>query len=362
MEKTVPDTPDCCAKSEARWWHDGAIDTPAGPVTRISTTLTRRDWLGHWRVRWGFGRMTYRVAPGLHAIGSPDSRSRVLVTANYKLSFDRLRVQLGGRDVWVLVLDTRGVNVWCAAGKGTFSTDELISRIESTRLAEIVAHRKLILPQLGATGVSAHQVEERSGWRVSFGPVRAVDLPAFLDAGARATPAMRRVRFPLRERAVLVPVDLVGWARFLIPVMIAMALLAGLRAGGYGLQGILSGGLTSAVMLLVAWLTGAALAPLLLPWLPGRAFATKGLWLGIPIALLCWWWGKDGPLTFENLPTVIGWLLLVPAIASFLMMNFTGASTYTSLSGVRREMRVAVPIQVTAATIGLTLWLVGRFV
>jgi acetyl-CoA decarbonylase/synthase complex subunit gamma len=45
-----------------------------------------------------------------------------------------------------------------------------------------------------------------------------------------------------------------------------------------------------------------------------------------------------------------------------MAMNFTGATTYTSLSGVRREMRVAVPIQAAAAGVGVVLWLIGRFV
>ncbi len=306
--------------------------------------------------------MTFRVPPGLYAVGSPAARSPVLVTANYKLSFDQLRAQLGGRDAWLLVLDTKGVNVWCAAGKGTFGTEELLGRLETTRLAEIVTHRKLILPQLGATGVSAHQIEAEGGWRVVYGPVRAVDLPAYLDAAGRVTSEMRRVRFPLRERAVLVPVDLVGSAKYVVMAMLGLLLLAGLGAGGYSWQGIMTAGPTSVAMLLVAWLGGAALAPILLPWLPGRAFAVKGAGLGLAIALLCRWGGPAGSIAFENWPTTVAWLLLVPAIASFLMMNFTGCSTYTSLSGVRREMRVAVPMQVVAAAVGLILWLVGRFV
>ena len=58
----------------------------------------------------------------------------------------------------------------------------------------------------------------------------------------------------------------------------------------------------------------------------------------------------------------IAWVLLLPAVASFLAMNFTGASTYTSLSGVRREMRIAVPLQIVGAAAGLGLWVTGLFV
>jgi len=84
----------------------------------LRTTLTWRDVLGGWRVRWGIGRMRYHVTPGLYRIGTPDADSPVLVTANYKLTVDALRRRLTGLDLWILVLDTKGVNVWCAAAKG----------------------------------------------------------------------------------------------------------------------------------------------------------------------------------------------------------------------------------------------------
>jgi CO dehydrogenase/acetyl-CoA synthase gamma subunit (corrinoid Fe-S protein) len=62
----------------------------------------------------------------------------VLVSANYKLTFDSVRKNLNAFDCWLLILDTKGVNVWCAAGKGTFGTDELVSRINAVGLGEIV--------------------------------------------------------------------------------------------------------------------------------------------------------------------------------------------------------------------------------
>ena len=67
-------------------------------------------------VRWSIGRNNYKIEPGIYALGSPDKNSEVLVTANYKLSFDTLRKNLTGLNVWILVLDTKGINVWCAAG------------------------------------------------------------------------------------------------------------------------------------------------------------------------------------------------------------------------------------------------------
>jgi len=100
-------------------------------IQTVSTRLAIGDRLGAWKVRWGIGRMDYAVEPGLYAVGKPDENAPVLVSANYKLTFDTLRMNLSGLDCWLLILDTRGVNVWCAAGKGTFGTDELINKLES---------------------------------------------------------------------------------------------------------------------------------------------------------------------------------------------------------------------------------------
>jgi len=184
---------------------EGSIDTPAGTVPKVSSKLVRADYWGSVKARWGIGRMNFKVDPGLYALGQPDGHSPVFVTANYKMSFDRLRRSLAGRNGWILVLDTKGINVWCAAGKGTFGTAELVKRIISSGLKKIVGHRNIILPQLGAPGVSAHNVRKISGFNVHYGPVRAEDLPAYLDAGCFATPDMRRVTFPWKDRVVLIP-------------------------------------------------------------------------------------------------------------------------------------------------------------
>src|SRR5512133_152406 len=188
----------------------------------LDTKMTWRDVLGGWKARWGIGRMHYKISPGLYRVGQPNADSPVLVTANYKLTVDKVRKELGGLDVWLLVLDTKGVNVWCAAGKGTFGTDELVRRAQAVNLKDIVKHRNLVLPQLGATGVAAHEVKRATGFSVHYGPVRAQDIKAYLAAGMKATPAMRRVTFNWKERIVLTPVEIVGgmkWALVAVAVL-----------------------------------------------------------------------------------------------------------------------------------------------
>ncbi len=341
---------------------DGAVQTPAGPVPRVSTTLTPCDRWGALRVRWGVGRGSYSVPPGLYAVGAPDAASRVLVSANYKLSFDQLRRTMAGRDAWILVLDTAGVNVWCAAGEGTFGTDELVRRVQAARLAEVVSHRRLILPQLGAPGVAAHQVRRRCGFSVVWGPVMLDDLPAFLDAGLKVSPGMRTKRFPLRERAALIPMELVGGWKPAAALLLLILLASGIGAPGGYLAGVLSSGITGATTVLVALLSGAVLVPVLLPWLPGRAFSFKGLLVGAAAAAMHLWLLVGVPHDLAQGLEAGAWLALAASLASFLAMNFTGASTYTSLSGVRKEMRRAVPLQAAGALLGVMLLVGARLV
>lgn len=308
-------------------------------------------------MRWGIGRQRYRVAPGLYAVGAPDAEAPVLVTANYKMTFDLLRRELTGLDVWLLVLDTHGINVWCAAGKGTFGTDELIERVQATALQRLVRHRTLIVPQLGAPGVALHQVAKGCGFRVVYGPVRAADLPPFLAAGLQATPAMRRVTFTTIERLVLTPVELTGMLRSSVRVAAGLFVLGGIGPQIFSLAAAAQRGGTAFLVYLGGVLTGAVLTPLLLPWLPGRAFALKGGLAGAVVA------AAVIPLLLSPLGVVntVAVCLTAAAVASWCGMHFTGATPFTSPSGVEKEMRRAIPLQLAAVLLAGVLWVTTAF-
>ena len=142
-------------------------------------------------------------------------------------------------------------------------------------------------------------------------------------------------------------------------VAAAFVLLGGLSTDGYSIAGARTNGLPGAALVLGAFLGGTLLGPTLLPWLPGRAFSVKGAALGLVLALALVFFGW--PWLFGSWLHTAAWILIIPAITSFLVMNFTGASTFTSLSGVLRELRFALPIQATAAVVGVGLWVAGLF-
>jgi CO dehydrogenase/acetyl-CoA synthase gamma subunit (corrinoid Fe-S protein) len=121
------------------------------------------------------------------------------VTCNYDLTVRRVLRALRGLDAYLLIAPTKGINVWCGAAGGYFTAHQVISVLRTSGIGELVDHRRLILPQLSATGVERKLVEQRTGWRVVFGPVYASDVPAYLAYG-RKTEAMRQVHFLLPDR------------------------------------------------------------------------------------------------------------------------------------------------------------------
>lgn len=322
----------------------------------ITATLNWVDRIGALKMRLGFGRDNYRVKPGLYRLGTPDAHSDVLISANYKLSFDMLRKELDGLNLWVLVVDTEGVNVWCASGKGTFGTERVVKAIKAVSLEHLVQHRKVILPQLCAPGVAAHLVKEQTGFKAVFGPALAKDIKAYIEAGYIATPEMRKMRFPLKERAKLIPNDFLYSKYKLLALMAGLFFLSGLDRTGFLFEKMVSTGGLAILNVFTAYVAGVVLGPLFLNWIPFRAFALKGAFWGIAATLLL-----NTSVTVSLLET-IGLGLMNVAIASFMTMNFTGSSTYTSLSGVQKEMKWALPIQIGFTSAGLVLYIISKLV
>jgi hypothetical protein len=354
-----PDKPPCCGPNtstsggvmdESVPGFLGWLSTDAGKVPRIGSRLTLADHLGACMARWGVGRLEYLVPAGLYAIGGPSPEDPVVVTANYKMSFDIVRQALTGRNAWLLVLETFGINVWCAAGKGTFGTDELVRQIDETGLAGVVSHRRLILPILGATGVAAHEVIGRTGFSVSYGTIRADDLPEYLDNGMVTTSVMRELTFSLYERLVLVPVEIVHARKSLI-IFGGIIYLAAMLMGGS------STGFAAFFAYLGAVLTGLAIAPILLPWIPGRSFALKGALAGVAWCVIFYFLTGDG----WSLPVTVAAFLALPAVSAFYTLNFTGCTNFTSRSGVKKEMRIGIPVMGGALFVSLLILVAGRF-
>ena len=333
------------------------VQTPAGPVPRVKTALQWPDYAGTVRARLGINRDQYKIAPGLYCVGAPDSRAPILVTANYKLTFDHLRKELTSISAWILVLDTRGINVWCAAGKNLFSTEELIRRINLSEVKKVVTHSQLILPQLAATGVAAHDVKKQSGFKVIYGPVRSKDLPKFLTNGFKSEPSMRTVTFNTIDRVILVPVELAHLPKPSLWILLATFLISGIGTHVFSFSAAWIRGTMLAVAYAAGILAGAVATPVLLPWIPGRSFAVKGAIIGVLSA-------AGIVALFRSDLQILGALALMlctTAVSSYLAMNFTGSTPFTSPSGVEKEMRKAIPLQAAALLLAMVAWVASAF-
>lgn len=334
----------------------GRVAAGHGDFPRVSTTLSRADRWNHVKARTSAFRNNFTVIPGVYAAGSPTAESDVFVSANYGMSFNYLREALHGMNAWILVLDTKGINVWCAAGKGTFGTAELVNRIRVTGLDGIVQHRKLIVPQLGAPGVDAASVQKQAGFRVMYGPVRAADIPAYIKNSYKATTEMRRMTFSFMDRLVLTPMEINPAMKMYPQFALAVFLVFGFTTEGIIFKKAIFDGMPFYLGGLIAVLTGALLTPLFLPFIPFRSFAMKGLITGLAVFV---------PLSFAWIDfflyselVQLAFTLLFTAMTSYFAVQFTGATTFTHLSGVKKELKYALPMYIVTAmlSIGLILY------
>jgi ubiquinone/menaquinone biosynthesis C-methylase UbiE len=278
-----------------------------------------------------------KVKPGLYTIGHPAPDSPVFVTGNYDLTVRRVVKSLDEKiHAWLLVVNSGGINVWCAAGGGFLTSDKIISGIHMTRLEEIVTQRQLILPQLSAVGVDGNDIREKTGWSVQWGPVRAEDIPRYVADGFRKSDDMRSVEFPILARLemvsgtlgfyallVLVPVG-IFWRSMLLPIAITMIVLSYFYA-------------------------------LLMPWIPGKDGLVKSIplatiaILGVIIYSIVW----DPVSAAEMFNRVMG----ITALSVFIAGEFQGMSPL-----MRGEQANWAPEALIAVVLGLVYWLLPKFV
>ncbi|MBN2754316.1 MAG: acetyl-CoA synthase subunit gamma [Candidatus Goldbacteria bacterium] len=333
---------------------DGTVTSGGLEIPRVNTRWGSAERMGEAMVRLGFKRMGYAVEPGVYAVNTPDENSPVFVSANYKLSFDVLKRELKGINSWILAVDTKGVNVWCSAGKGTFSAEEVSKEILRSNLGRLVKHDTVILPQLSAPGVAAHKVKELCGYKAVFGPVEAYDIKYFLDNNMKTDEKMREVSFNAGRRLEVSWLELILAMDKLFWPMIAVIVLSGIGSRGFVLYDAVYRGMFYLYAALTGMISGSVLFSLLLPVLPGRYFSVKGLYAGITGAVFFVLFSGvlSGPYMALHLPAAV---LIITAVSSFAAMNYTGCSTFTSISGVKTEVKNSIPFIIAGGVISLLL-------
>jgi len=267
--------------------------TSLGTILRDLYCLLTRIWPPYLRCR-----------PGLYQVGRPGPTAPVLVTGNFDLTVRKLVREVRDLDVYLLVSDSRGINVWCAAGGGHFTADDVIAAVKRGGLEDLVAHRRLILPQLCANGVKGELIQEATGWQVKWGPTRAADIPAYLARECRKTDLMRKVDFPLIDRLEMSVAMWLFWASLLALILLVV------RRG-------------SVIPALVSSFALFLIAGGLWPQLPGYQGSTKGLFLAAASVALT----VLASMTWLHLParSLFSWCVGLCALALFVGADFQGA-------------------------------------
>jgi ubiquinone/menaquinone biosynthesis C-methylase UbiE len=256
------------------------------------------------------------VRSGLYRIGSPTPDSPLLLTGNFYLTFKQVVKALQGRHCWLLVQDTEGWNVWCAADAHIFSAEKAVALMRAYDAIHdgdsLLNHKTIVVPRLG--GRIARRLSELTallpgsgkGWRVIKGPIEARDLPAFIEGGLATTRPMRSLRryysLPQRLR--------VGTLTALIAILCALPFLFILREF---LPFFLAFGLASSFVLGIFHY-----------WIPGRTGVVKELLLGALafVGLLGWIVARGQPVTLR-----LGWAILALLIYSFVLGYMYQGST-----------------------------------
>jgi hypothetical protein len=328
-------------------------------ITYVDSKLSLKDKVHTVLARVNPNRTKFRIKPGLYAMGNPNEESEVLVTSNYKLTFDTLRRELEGVDCYILVLNTHGVNVWCAAGKGTFSSAELSYRVNKHNVKNVVRHKRLILPQLGASTMNMVDVRKHCKMNIVYGPVRASDIKNFLLNNLECSREERNVTFNLVDRLVLIPVDFISNFKWVLYAFI-LSLLFNMVTHGFD-QSVIMMSATHSIPYLMALVFATVIFPILLPIIPFKAFSLKGMVLSIPLVVYLSI-NSELLLMSDILASVVVQLILIASLVTFLSLNFTGTTNFTSFSGVKIEtkyqlnaLKILVPLSFVALFLSM-IW------
>ncbi|MFW9867369.1 MAG: methyltransferase domain-containing protein, partial [Candidatus Thorarchaeota archaeon] len=174
------------------------------------------------------------IEPGIYASGNPNDKSPVIVTANYVYTYIRVMRALKNLDAWVLCVDSKGINVWCAARGDNFGNKQLIEAVEATGIDKLTTRKTLILPQLSAGGVAAPLITSESPdfpFNILYGPIWAKFLPEYLkERPAKKPDQWKLAKFTAshRLRAYITHTTFLLRKIFLLPTLGLILLLFGL--------------------------------------------------------------------------------------------------------------------------------------
>jgi hypothetical protein len=275
-------------------------------------------------ISWVFLFMRlFSIKPGYYFTGQKNENSPLLVTCNNYLTVFLLARRIASRSVRLLIVDTNGINVWCASGKGRFSASEIIEKAGRFSLLKKEQKIDMILPKFCLSGVKLTDLRN-AGIKPIIGPMYARDVPEYLDRQKFENRIHDHFVFGLQHRTFTALPTAVHFLYYFLGVYVATFWT-----------------LSSAIIWVSAGL--AFLYPILFPFLPGKRFAVKGISLSAVASILPLVFFAAGMFTLQ---LALFWILFIFATLIFIGLSYTGNSPVSNYTLVKKETTMFLPVVV----------------
>jgi len=162
------------------------------PDKDISIKKTIIDYLMRW--------IPNRVEPGLRKIGNPDQHSNIYLTANYHLTVRKVEKALRGKDCYLLVAPSSGVNAWCAAAGGKLNNKSVERIYKTSKIESFSNNKEIIIPQLSGKGINKNYLEDRIDISLKYGPVSIEAIDKYLQEDKKKDKNMSTFQTKLKDR------------------------------------------------------------------------------------------------------------------------------------------------------------------
>ncbi len=301
------------------------------PISLNFTILDYFKVLISWILSY---RRTFSIEPGLYFTGKEyDMNTPMIVTCNYHMTVFLVWRKMRRIPVRVLVIDTKGINVWCSAGKGQFNAQEILKQLAKypKEILTNEAKLQLILPKLSLSGVKLSDLRPYDIDPI-IGPIYLEELPAFLTKRPFKNSIDSHYKFDLRDRLfTLIPTFIQFTVYLGIGAIVLLAIHLWLNTGIW--WQVIPIGLTITTIYI-----------LMFPWLPTKSFAKKGISLFFILSALF-----VAILNHYGIHRVLDWVFYVSftvGASLFFSLYYTGNSGVSNYSEVRRETIIYLPISV----------------